>query len=125
MTKEQYIAQWYSLFTDYVNTTIGYIANKNILSQLSSEAREKVNLLKLLLDGAEVHDVENDLSKGIVTEATLERTERIYFEIACFIIDSSVKDDLSREKMKELAKEFEHHQKERTRLQLAFFDGID
>lgn len=49
--------------------------------------------LKSLLKGNDVRDVKVDLSQGIVTDDTLDKTEKIYAETGCFIIAFSVNRD--------------------------------
>lgn len=78
MTRQEYIAQWNLLLTNYVNTTLGIIAGRMSQPGIEVEWKERLGCLKLLLEGKDVCDVKRDLEKGIVTDDTLDKTEKIY-----------------------------------------------
>jgi len=44
-----------------------------------------------LLEGKDVCDVKADLEKGIVTDDTLDKTEKIYAEIDSFLVEISAR----------------------------------
>ena len=118
MTRQEYIAQWYSLLTDYVNSTLGIIAGRISQPGIEIEWKEKLGHLKLLLEGKDVYDVKSDLEKGIVTDETLDKTEKIYAEIDGFLVEISVKRDAEKEFLKELFRQYEHYRKQITKLEL-------
>lgn len=74
--------------------------------------------LKFLLKGKDVRDVKADLTHGIVTEETLDKTEEIYAEIDGFLIEISVKGDVEKACLKEIARQYEHYRKQLTKLEL-------
>ena len=74
--------------------------------------------LKLLLEGKDVCDVKADLVQGIVTDETLDKTEKIYAEIDGFLIELSVKGDVEKECLKEIARQYEHYRKQLTKMEL-------
>jgi hypothetical protein len=115
MTRKKYIAQWHSLFTNYVDTTLGVIAAR--INQ-DGNGEENLSNLKLLLEGHDVYDVKSDLSCGIVTDRTLDKTEKIYAEIGKFFIDITIDDERGKESLKQLAVVYEHYRKEMTKLEL-------
>ena len=117
MTRKDYIDQWHSLFTNYVNTTLGIIATR--IKQAESDGKEKLNCLKLLLEGPNVFDVKADLSSGIVTDSTLDKAEKIYAEIDKFFVDITIKDDRDKDCLKQLADVFEHFRREMTKIELS------
>lgn len=117
MTREEYINQWHSLFTSYVNTTIGLIVKR--ISREDVSGKEKLNSLKFLLEGPDVFDVKNDLSSGVVTDSTLDKTEKVYAEIDKFFVDITIKNDKDKECLKQLADVFEQYRKEMTKLELS------
>ena len=49
--------------------------------EIEIERKERLGYLKLLLEGKDVCDVKTDLEKGLVTDDTLDKTEKIYAEI--------------------------------------------
>ena len=59
-----------------------------------------------------------DLAQGMVTDDTLDKTEKIYAEIDRFLVDISVKGDAEKECLKELFRQFEHYRKQKTKLEL-------
>ena len=118
MTRQEYITQWYSLLTNYVNSTLGIIAGRINQPGIEIEWKERLEHLKLLLEGKDVCDVKSDLEKGIVTDDTLDKTERIYAEIDGFLVEISVKRDAEKDFLKELFRHYEHYRKQITKLEL-------
>ena len=118
VTRQEYIAQWNKLFTGYVSTTLGIIAGQMRRSGIAGEWKERLGALKLLLEGRDVGDVRVDLAQGIVTDDTLDKTEKIYAEIGGFFIDISVKGDVEKECLKDLFRQFEQYRKQVTELEL-------
>ncbi len=118
MTRQTYISQWNTLFTNYVNTTLGIIAGRMSHSGITLDWKERLGALKFLLEGKDVCDVKADLTRGIVTDDTLDKTEKIYVEIGSFLVDISVKGDEEKECLKELFRHFEHYRKQMTQLEL-------
>ena len=117
MTRQEYIAQWNRLLTNYVSTTLGIIEGRLCQPGIGVEWKEKLEYLKILLEGKNVRDVKADLAQGIVTEETLDKTEKIYAEIDGFLIEISVKGDAEKECLKEIARQYEHSRKEITKLE--------
>lgn len=118
MTQQEYISHWNLLFTNYVNTTLGIIAGRMSQPGITAEWKERLGALKFLLDGKDVCDVKADLTRGIVTDDTLDKTEKIYAEIDSFLIEISVKNDAEKECLKELFQQFEYYRKQMTKLEL-------
>lgn len=118
MTRQTYISQWNTLFTNYVNTTLGIIADQMSHSGITLDWKKRLGALKFLLEGKDVRDVKADLTRGIVTDDTLDKTEKIYVEIGSFLVDISVKGDVEKECLKELFRQFEHYRKQMTQLEL-------
>ena len=118
MTKQEYLSNWHRLFVENVNAAQGFIVGRIIAGNLSKESMEKLAVAKAFLEGNDIRDVERDLSRGVYTEDTLDKTERIYVKIAEFIIDVTIQGKQTRQIMKDFAHRFEHYQKEFTHLQL-------
>ena len=118
MTRQDYIVQWNLLLTNYVSSTLAIIAGRMSQSGIEREWQEKLGYLKLLLEGKDVCDVKSDLEKGIVTDDTLDKTEKIYAEIDSFLVEISVKGDAEKECLKELFRQYEHYRKQMTKLEL-------
>lgn len=107
------------MFTNYVNTTLGIIADQMSHSGITLDWKKRLGALKFLLEGKDVCDVKADLTRGIVTDDTLDKTEKIYVEIGSFLVDISVKGDVEKECLKELFRQFEHYRKQMTQLELS------
>lgn len=120
MSRQDYITQWNTLFTNYVNTTLGIIAGRMSQPGIGNGWKERLGALKFLLEGKDACDVKEDLAQGIVTDETLNKTEKIYVEIGSFLIDISVEGDEEKECLKDLFRQFEHYRKQMTQLELSF-----
>lgn len=118
MSRPEYIAQWNVLLTNYVSTTLGIIAGRLCQPGIDVEWKEKLEYLKILLEGKDVRDVKADLAQGIVTDETLDKTEKIYAEIDGFLIEISVKGVAEKECLKEIARQYEHYRREITIMEL-------
>ena len=118
MSRQEYIAQWNRLLTNYVSTTLGIISGRLCQPGIGVEWKEKLEYLKILLEGKNVRDVKADLAQGIVTDETLDKTEKIYAEIDSFLIEISVKGDVERACLKEIARQYEHYRREITKMEL-------
>jgi hypothetical protein len=119
MTRQEYISQWNTLFTNYVSTTLKIIAGQMSQPEIGNEWKERLGALKFVLEGKDVCDVKEDLAQGIVTDETLNKTEKIYVEIGSFLIDISVMEDAGKEGLKELFRQFEHYRNQMTQLELS------
>ena len=56
LTQQEYIAQWYLLLTNYVNSTLGIIGGRMSLTGIEVEWKERLEYLKLLLEGKDLSD---------------------------------------------------------------------
>jgi len=105
-----------SYFNPEVKVAPMFLKMKTRMSQsgITLDWKERLEALKFLLEGRDVCDVKTDLTRGIVTDDTLDRTEKIYVEIGSFLVDISVKGDAEKECLKELFRQFEHYRKQMT-----------
>ena len=108
MSRQEYIAQWNRLLTNYVSTTLGIIVGRLCQPGIEAEWKKRLEYMKFLLEGKDVRDVKADLAQGIVTEETLDKTEKIYAEIDSFLIEISVKGDVEKACLKEIALQYEN-----------------
>ena len=104
--------------TNYVSSTLGIIAVRISQPGITIEWKARLGNLKFLLEGKDVNDVKADLARGIVTDDTLDKTEKIYAEIDSFLIEISVKGDAEKECLKEFFRQYEHYRKLLTKLEL-------
>lgn len=82
MTRTEYVSRWHTLFTTYVNTTLEIIAAR--IAFVEDAGNDRLRDLEFMLEGSDVCDVKSDLSCGIVSDSTLDKTEKIYAEIESF-----------------------------------------
>lgn len=118
MTRQEYIAQWNNLLTNYVSSTLGIIAGRMSQPGIEIEWKERLGALKVLLEGKDVSDVKADLAQGIVADDTLDKTEKIYAEIDSFLVEISVKGDAEKETLKELFRQYEHYRNQLTKMEM-------
>ncbi len=108
MSRQEYISQWNVLLSNYVSSTLGIIAGRLCQPGIEVEWKEKLEYLKILLEGKDVRDVKADLAQGKVTDGTLDKTEKIYAEIDSSLIEISVKGDVEKACLKEIALQYEN-----------------
>ena len=119
MTRQEYIAQWNLLLTNYVSSALGIIVGRMSQPGIEIEWKERLGYLKLLLEGKDVCDVKSDLENGLVTDDTLDKTEKLYSEIDSFLVEISIKGDAEKACLKELFRQYEHYRKQMTKLELS------
>ena len=86
-TQSQYIANWHDNFVNYVNQMLAAIVALEKLPQVTDADKQGFNALKLLLNGKDVQDVESDLAHGVVSQATLDKIEKLNKDIGDIAID--------------------------------------
>ena len=62
--------------------------------------------------------MKEDFAQGIVTDDTLNKTEKIYAEIDSFLVEIPVKGDVEKETLKGLFRQYEYFRKQMTKLEL-------
>ena len=67
-----------------MSTTLGIIAGRLCQPGIEVEWKERLDYLKFLLEGKDVRDVKADLTQGIVTEETLDKTRRYTQRLMAF-----------------------------------------
>ena len=65
MSRQEYIAHWNVLLTNYVSTTLGIIVGRLCQPGIEVEWKERLEYLKFLLEGKDVRDVKADLTHGL------------------------------------------------------------
>ena len=100
--QQQYLANWHDNFVKYVNQMLAAIAALEILPQVTNTDKQGIDALKLLLNGKDVHDVENDLSNGVVSPATLDKIEKLNKDLGNLVIDHLDANPLWKQFLKQL-----------------------
>ena len=85
--QQQYLANWHDNFVKYVNQMLTAIAALEILPQVTNTDKQGIDALKLLLNSKDVQDVERDLANGVVSQATLDKIEKLNKDLGDIAID--------------------------------------
>ena len=85
--QSQYITTWHDNFVNYVNQMLTAIAALEKLPQVTDADKQGFDDLKLLLNGKDVQGVENDLAHGVVSQATLDKIEKLNKDFCDIAID--------------------------------------
>lgn len=86
-TQSQYIANWHDNFVNYVNQMLATIAALEMQPQATDADKQGFDALKLLLSSKDVQDVKNDLANGVVSQATLDKIEKLNKDLGNTAID--------------------------------------
>lgn len=100
--QQQYLANWHDNFVKYVNQMLTAIAALEILPQVINTDKQGIDALKLLLNGKDVQDVERALAHGIVSQATLDKIEKLNKDIGDIAIDHIEANPLWKQFLKQL-----------------------
>lgn len=80
--QQQYIAQWHDGFVSYVGSLLGVITGLVTRPEATSEDKEALEAIKMMLTGKDAEDVERDLASGIIKMSTLDKIEKINRDLA-------------------------------------------
>lgn len=75
--QQQYISTWHDNFVNYIKSLLGVIAGLLTRPDATSEDKEALEAIKMMLTGKDASDVEKDLASGIVKQSTLEKIAKI------------------------------------------------
>lgn len=84
--QQQYICNWHDSFVNYISSMLGVIAGLLTHPEATSEDKQVLESIKMLLNGQDASDVEKDLASGIVKKSTLDKIEKMDKDIVdiCF-----------------------------------------
>lgn len=100
--QQQYLANWHDNFVKYVNQMLTAIAALEILPQVTNTDKQGIDALKLLLNSKDVQDVERDLANGVVSQATLDKIEKLNKDLGDIAIDHIDANPLWKQFLKQL-----------------------
>lgn len=100
--QSQYIATWHDNFVNYVNRMLTAIATLEMQQQATDADKQGFDALKLLLNGKDVQEVESDLANGVVSQATLDKIEKLNKDLVDIAIDHIDTHPLWKQFMKQL-----------------------
>ena len=101
-TQSQYIANWHDNFVNYVNQMLATIAALEMQPQATDADKQGFDALKLLLSSKDVQDVKNDLANGVVSQATLDKIEKLNKDLGDIAIDHIDANPLWKQFLKQL-----------------------
>lgn len=100
--QSQYIANWHDNFVNYVNQLLGAVAALEMQLQVTDVDKQGIDALRLLLNGKDVQDVESDLARGVVSQAILDKIEKLNKNMGDIVIDHINANPLWKQFLKQL-----------------------
>ena len=100
--QSKYIANWHDSFVNYVNQLLAAVVALEMQPQATDAGKQGINALKLLLNGKDVEDVESDLAQGVVSQATLDKIEKLNKDLGDIAIDHIDANPLWKQFLKQL-----------------------
>lgn len=78
----QYITNWHDNFVDYIGSLLGVVAGLMARPEATEEDKRGLEVIKQILNGRDVVDVERDLAAGVVRKSTLDKIEKLNKDLA-------------------------------------------
>ena len=100
--QQQYLSNWHDNFVNYVMHLLSVVATLEIQPQATDTDKQGFDALKLMLNSKDVHDVENDLANGVVSQATLDKIEKLNKDLGDIAIDHLDANPLWKQFLKQL-----------------------
>ena len=80
--QHQYITNWHDSFVDYIGSLLGVVAGLMARPEATEEDKRGLVVIRLILNGRGVADVERDLAAGVVRKSTLDKIEKLNKDLA-------------------------------------------
>ena len=77
MIRQQYLSYCHDNFVNKVNHLLAVITSIELLPQVTEADRREIDVIKILLKGKDVRDIERDLSIGMIRQSTLDKSEKL------------------------------------------------
>ncbi len=87
MIRQQYLSYCHDNFVNKVNHLLAVIASIELLPQVTEADRREIDVIKVLLKGKDVQDIERDLSSGVIRQSTLDKSEKLDKDLLDIVID--------------------------------------
>ena len=100
--QQQYLANWHDNFVNYVNQLLTAVVALEMQPQATDADKQGFDALKLLLNGKDVQNVESDLANGVVSQATLDKIEKLNKDLGDIAIDHINANPLWKQFLKQL-----------------------
>ena len=99
----QYITNWHDSFVDYIGSLLGVVAGLMARPEATEEDKRGLEVIRLILNGRDVVDVERDLADGVVRKSTLDKIEKLNKDLADTCLEHIQMNPLVREFWKQMA----------------------
>ena len=102
LPQAQYMDNWYKSFVNYRNSLLSTIVGLEALPQATEEDRKSLELLKFMLLGSDVQEIEKDLAAGNVKKNTIDKIAKLDQQLADVCLDHIQMSPLVREFWKQM-----------------------
>ena len=69
-TQQRYIANWHDSFVQYIQQLQRFIVTLEALPEATDEDKKAIGVIKMMLNGKDLQDVERDLASGTIKRST-------------------------------------------------------
>lgn len=76
-TQQLYIANWHDSFVQYIQQIQSFIVALETLPEVTDEDKKAFCVIKMMLNGKDVQDVERDLAIGNIKKSTLDKLSKL------------------------------------------------
>lgn len=101
--QHQYLTNWHDSFVSYVGSLLGVIAGLLARPDATSEDKNALEDIKMMLTSRDTEDVERDLAASIVKKSTLDKIEKINGDLVDTCLTHIPMNPLVREFWKQMA----------------------
>ena len=100
--QQQYITNFHDNFKKYIEKLLAIIEHFIVIPQVSSKDKHVIEVLKSMLTGREVYDIEKDLKRGTINYSTLNKITKLNKELFDYAVDHISVDLFVKEFLKHL-----------------------
>lgn len=86
-TQQLYIANWHDNFVQYIQQIQSFIVTLEALPEATDEDKKAFGVIKMMLNGKDVQDVERDLASGIIKRSTFEKIAKFDKDLMEEVVD--------------------------------------
>lgn len=100
--KQQYLSSWHSSFVNFVSASIRDVDALLLNPAATDQDRHYLAKYREKLTSRDVHDVEKDLSEGIVKVSTINKIDKLHKELIDIAWDLFLDSPFLRQALKEM-----------------------
>ena len=117
-TQQRNIANWHDSFVQYIQQLQSFIVTLEALPEVTDEDKRAFGVIKLMLNGKVVQDVERDLASGSIKRSSLEKIAKFEKDLMEEAVDHINTTSICKIFLKELRHQREDKNKESRLLML-------